>query len=73
MIELIGEGRLSLVINTPTHGRRETSDGFKIRRAAVEHGIPCMTSLDTAAALLAAVRQAQPLHISAMQRPNTKK
>lgn len=23
-------------------------DGFKIRRATVEHGIPCLTSLDTA-------------------------
>jgi len=27
-------------------------DGFQIRRAAVEHGIPCLTSLDTARALL---------------------
>ncbi len=27
-------------------------DGFKIRRAAAELGIPCLTSLDTAQALL---------------------
>ena len=27
-------------------------DGFEIRRAAVERRIPCLTSLDTAAALL---------------------
>ena len=27
-------------------------DGFEIRRAAVERRIPCLTSLDTAAALV---------------------
>jgi carbamoyl-phosphate synthase large subunit len=28
------------------------SDGFRIRREAVENGIPCLTSLDTAEAIL---------------------
>jgi carbamoyl-phosphate synthase large subunit len=27
-------------------------DGFKIRRAAAESAVPCLTSLDTAAAML---------------------
>jgi len=40
------------VINTVTRGKEPNRDGFRIRRAAVEMGIPCLTSLDTARALL---------------------
>ncbi len=50
--ELIRTGKLDLVINTITHGKRPESDGFLIRRAAVENGVACLTSLDTAGALL---------------------
>ena len=39
-----------LVIND-AQGLREISDGYKIRRAAVEASIACLTSLDTARAL----------------------
>lgn len=48
----IREGRIQLVINTLTQGRQPERDGFRIRRTAVEHGVPCLTSLDTAASLL---------------------
>lgn len=48
----IREGRVQLVINTLTKGRKPERDGFRIRRTAVEHGVPCLTSLDTAASLL---------------------
>ena len=34
-------------------------DGFKIRRAAVEIGVPCLTSLDTAQAVLDVVQFAK--------------
>ena len=34
--------------NTPTKGRVQEREGFKIRRMAVEHSIPCITTLDTA-------------------------
>lgn len=50
--ELLESGEVKLLINTPTKGRRASSDGFKMRRMAVEHRIPCMTSLDTAKALV---------------------
>ena len=43
---------VDLVINTPTRGRKQDSDGFKIRRAAVEHSVACVTAIDTARALL---------------------
>lgn len=37
-----------MVINTSNHGRDAERDGFKIRRATVEHAIACLTSMDTA-------------------------
>ena len=36
----------------------EILDGFEIRRAAVETGIPCLTSLDTARAVVEALATA---------------
>ena len=48
IIEMIKSGRISMVINTLTQGKHSARDGFKIRRATVEHGIACLTSLDTA-------------------------
>jgi len=50
--EKIRQGQVQCVLNTTTHGRKTASDGFAIRRAAVEQGIPCFTSLDTAEAWL---------------------
>ena len=48
----IREGRIDIIINTPTKGRIPQRDGFQIRRQAVEYSIPCFTSLDTAKAFL---------------------
>ncbi|MBX5435927.1 MAG: carbamoyl-phosphate synthase large subunit [Alicyclobacillaceae bacterium] len=48
----IRDGKIQLVINTLTKGRAPERDGFRIRRTAVEHGVPCLTSLDTAKSLL---------------------
>lgn len=50
-LELIRSGKVQLVINTPTRGKLAARPGFKIRRAAVEYRVPCLTSLDTAQAL----------------------
>jgi len=52
ILDLIQSGKVVLVINTPTRGRKPDRDGFKIRRKAVEMSIPCLTSLDTAKAVL---------------------
>jgi len=52
ILDLIQSGKISLVINTPTRGRQPERDGFKIRRKAVEMSIPCLTSLDTAKAII---------------------
>lgn len=60
IIEGIRKQKIQYVVNTTTHGRVQESDGFAIRRAAVEHGIPCFTSLDTAAALLHVLESISP-------------
>lgn len=52
VIDSIRTGKVSLVINTTGNSAKETSDGFRIRRTAVENGVPLMTSLDTAEAIL---------------------
>ncbi len=60
VLDAITGGEVDLVINTMSNIYADSSeaggpvfkDGFEIRRAAVERRIPCLTSLDTAAALL---------------------
>ena len=52
ILDMIASGSVDLVINTPTRGRKHSSDGFKIRRSAVEHSVPCVTAIDTARAIL---------------------
>ncbi|HHV29299.1 carbamoyl-phosphate synthase large subunit [Acetivibrio mesophilus] len=56
LLDLIESGKISLIINTPTKGRKPERDGFKIRRKAVEMSIPCLTSLDTARAVLECIK-----------------
>ncbi len=52
IIDFIKQGKIDFVINTLTKGKMPERDGFGIRRTAVEHAIPCLTSLDTTAVIL---------------------
>jgi len=52
ILDLIQSGKISMVINTATKGRKPERDGCKIRRKSVESSIPCITSLDTAKAII---------------------
>ncbi|MEW6398765.1 MAG: carbamoyl-phosphate synthase large subunit [Bacillota bacterium] len=54
VLDLLTGGGVHLVINTPSSGRRAERDGFAIRRAAAEAGIPCLTCPDTVQALVEA-------------------
>jgi carbamoyl-phosphate synthase large subunit len=54
VLDVILDGTVRAVINTPGRDDHTVQDGFKIRRAAVERGIPCITSLDTARAVVQA-------------------
>ena len=56
ILELLHQGKINMVIDTPTKGRRPGRDGFKIRRRAVEQSVPCLTSLDTAKAVLKSLK-----------------
>jgi len=72
VLDVITQGQVNLVINTMSNiyaepgegGGPVFKDGFEIRRAAVERRIPCLTSLDTATALLeAAVAASQVMEV----------
>ncbi|MBU5428766.1 carbamoyl-phosphate synthase large subunit [Kineothrix sp. MSJ-39] len=52
VMDLLLGHKIDLVIDTPTQGRDKSRDGFLIRRTAIETGVNCLTSLDTANALL---------------------
>ena len=56
ILQLIRSGQCAAVVNTPTMGKTVDRDGFLIRRAAVEARVPCLTSMDTALAVVTALR-----------------
>jgi carbamoyl-phosphate synthase large subunit len=55
LLDYIKSKRVQLLVNTPSPERRAEQQGLLIRRAAVESGVPCLTALDTAWALLRAL------------------
>ncbi|HYH13465.1 MAG TPA: carbamoyl-phosphate synthase large subunit, partial [Thermomicrobiales bacterium] len=57
MLDVIRDGVVDGVINTPGPADKEILDGIEIRRAAVERGIPCITSLDTARTVVGAMER----------------
>jgi len=57
IVDHLRNGKIDLVINTLTRGRAPSRDGFRIRRAAAEHDVYCLTSLDTARAVLEALQE----------------
>ena len=52
IIDIIRFGKVDYVINTIENDNQNHTDSLKLRRATAENNIPCMTSLDTAYALL---------------------
>ncbi len=66
--ELIAEGRVQLVVNTP-RGRGPRADGQYIRLAALAHGVPCLTTLAAARAAVAGIAdwERHPLRVRALQ------
>ena len=52
VIKALKDGNVSMVINTPTRGKQPDRLGFVLRRTAMEFNVPCITSMDTLAALL---------------------
>ncbi|MCD8232088.1 MAG: carbamoyl-phosphate synthase large subunit [Clostridiales bacterium] len=59
VMDLILGHKIDLVIDTPTQGRDKSRDGFLIRRYAIETGVHCLTSMDTANALALSLETAR--------------
>ena len=59
---------MQLVINTPL-GRESFFDDRAVRRAAMMHGVPCITTLTGAAAAVSAIRalRTEGLSVRALQ------
>ncbi len=55
IVDRIRNGEIHMIINTPS-GRRERSDAYFIRRAAVEHKIPYFTTVRGAVAAVQAIK-----------------
>ena len=55
VVDLIAEGGVDLVMNNVAASASAFSDGYRIRHAALESGVACLTSLDTMRALLLAL------------------
>ncbi|MDO4547513.1 MAG: carbamoyl-phosphate synthase large subunit [Clostridia bacterium] len=56
IMRLLDDGRVKYLISTSTRGTLPQRDSVQLRRKAVERGIACLTSLDTARALFEAIQ-----------------
>ena len=68
LLDVIRNGEAQFVINTFTKGKQPERDGFRIRRESVENGVPCLTSLDTAEAILRVI-ESMNFSAEAMDKP----
>ncbi|HEV3323477.1 MAG TPA: carbamoyl-phosphate synthase large subunit [Solirubrobacteraceae bacterium] len=69
VLDWIERGDVDLVVNTPT-GSGARTDGWRIRRAAVTRGVPCLTTLAagvSAARAIASARQHGPPPVLCLQ------
>jgi len=58
VVDWIERGDVDMVVNTPT-GSGARTDGWEIRRAAVMHGIPCLTTLAAGVSAARAIARAR--------------
>lgn len=62
IMTFLESGAIDYVISTSSKGRQPERDSVKIRRKAVERAIPCLTSLDTANALVSCLAMSKTIH-----------
>jgi carbamoyl-phosphate synthase large subunit len=58
VVDWIERGDVDLVVNTPT-GSGARTDGWEIRRAAIAHGVPCLTTLSAGVSAARAIASAR--------------
>lgn len=59
VLDLMRNGEIHLVVNIP-RGRQPKSDGFYIREEAARQGLPCLTDMEVALALVRGLRVSEP-------------
>ncbi len=57
-VQLIRDGRIDLIVNTPAGGKAR-GDGRIIRLAATKHGIPCVTTAEGGLAVVRSIQAAR--------------
>lgn len=65
LMDLLLGHEIDLVIDIPRQGEH-SKDGFLIRRTSIETGVTCITSLDTANALLTSLENTDKSHLSVL-------
>jgi carbamoyl-phosphate synthase large subunit len=68
LLDYFAERSVALVLNTPS-GKRARSDGGRIRAAAVQAGVPCLTTLEAATAAVKAMEalREEEMQVQALQ------
>ena len=59
VLDLILDGRIELIVNTPYGNSGPRIDGYEIRSAAVARGVPCITTVQAAAAVVQGIEAAR--------------
>jgi len=69
VVDRIKSAEIDLIINTPL-GRKSRFDDKAIRRAAVQHGVTCITTLSAAGAAIQGIRACQEgqTHVESLQK-----
>ncbi|MBQ3378578.1 MAG: carbamoyl-phosphate synthase large subunit [Clostridia bacterium] len=62
VLNFIESGKVNYVISTSTHGRQPQREGVRIRRKSVERGVVCLTSFDTANAVVECLKLDKKAH-----------
>ena len=67
--DLMRNGEVDLIVNTPSHGRLARKHEREIRALAVARNIPCFTTIPAAAAAVSAIEAlaSGPLEVEALQ------
>jgi carbamoyl-phosphate synthase large subunit len=55
VMDMIAQHKFALIVNVPkNHTKRELTNGYRIRRGAIDHNIPLMTNVRLAKAFIEA-------------------
>ena len=68
LLDMMNMGEVALVMNTPS-GKGARTDEGRIRAAAVQHGVPCLTTIEAATAAVKAIEalREEAMDVRAMQ------